>query len=83
VTYAIVWEPGVVDVAVRFLADDPDGLRTVFDAVDALAGDPRPSEAFALGTTGLHRLRIGRYRVVYELDETTATIKIRHVGRRI
>jgi len=82
VTHTIVWEPDVVDLAVRFLDDDPDGLRAVFGSVDALGSDPRPAAAFPLGTTGLYRLRIGRYRVVYDLDEAAATIKIRHLGRR-
>jgi hypothetical protein len=40
-TYSIVWEPPAIDTASRFLADDPDGLRAVFSAIDALSGDPR------------------------------------------
>jgi len=82
VTFTIVWEPAAVDLAARFLADDPDGLRDLFGAVDALAHDPRPSGVFPLGASGLFRLRVGRYRAVYEADDTSRTIKIRHVGRR-
>ena len=81
-TFRVVWEPVAVDLAARFLADDPEGLREVFEAVDALADEPRPPGAFPLGTSGLHRLRVGRYRAVYELDEASETIEVRHVGRR-
>jgi mRNA interferase RelE/StbE len=82
VTFAVVWEPVALDVATRFLVDDPEGLRDLFEAVDALADEPRPPHAFPLGTSGLHRLRVGRYRVVYEVDEAPGTVKVRHVGRR-
>ena len=55
-TPAVVWEPVAVDLATRFLADDPEGLRNLFEAVDALADEPRPPQAFPLGTSGLYRL---------------------------
>jgi mRNA interferase RelE/StbE len=82
VTFAVVWEPTAVDLATRFLSDDADGLRSVFDAVDALGGNPRPPQAFAFGPTGLHRLRVGRYRVVYEVNNDARTVRVRHVGRQ-
>jgi len=82
VTFTIVWEPAAVDLAARFLADDAEGLRQMFTVVDALAAEPRPRGVFPLGGSGLQRLRIGRYRVVYEIDETARLVRIRHVGRR-
>ena len=78
----VVWEPTAVDLCSRFLSDDPDGLRALFEAVDTLADQPRPSTAFALGSSGLYRLRVGRYRVVYEVDDSSQMVKIRHIGRR-
>lgn len=80
-TYKVIWEPVAVDLTARFLADDPEGLRNLFEAVDALADQPRPPQAFPLGTSGLYRLRVGRYRAVYEADQASETVKIRHVGR--
>jgi mRNA interferase RelE/StbE len=82
VTFKAVWELVAVDLTTRFLADDPDRLRSLFDAVDALMDEPRPPRAFPLGTSGLYRLRVGRYRVVYEIDQVSRTLMIRHVGRR-
>ena len=81
-SFEVVWEPTAVDLCSRFLSDDPDGLRALFEAVDTLADQPRPSEAFALGSSGLYRLRVDRYRVVYEVDDTIESVKIRHIGRR-
>jgi mRNA interferase RelE/StbE len=74
-TYAVTWELDAVEQATRFLADDSEGLRSLFDAVDALAREPRPPTAFPLGTSGLFRLRAGRHRVVYELDEPSGAVK--------
>jgi mRNA interferase RelE/StbE len=80
-TYSLDWEPAAVGFASRFLADDPQGLLAIMAAVDALKGDPRPATAFPLGTTGMLRLRRGRYRVVYQVDEDTRIITVMHVGR--
>jgi hypothetical protein len=43
----------------------------VLAAVDSLAEDPRPDSAFPLGATGMLRLRAGKCRVVYQIDEAT------------
>ena len=80
-TYGITWEPLAVDLATRFLADDPDGLRAVIDAIDALAEEPQPEKAFPFGTTNVLRLRVGRYRVVYEVREAERMIVVMHLGR--
>jgi mRNA interferase RelE/StbE len=79
--YSIDWEPPAVDLAARYLADDPDGLRGLMTGVDSLAHDPRPGAAFPLGITGMFRLRIGRYRVVYQVDDRYRTVSVMHVGR--
>jgi mRNA interferase RelE/StbE len=65
--------------ATAFLADDPDGLRAVLAAIDALTSDPHPEGAFPFGATGLHRLRVGRYRVLYTVTEDL--IAVGHIAR--
>lgn len=57
--------------------DDPAGLAEVMDAIDALAADPRPPGSFHRGD--YHRLRVGRYRVLYQI--TKDTVLIRHIAR--
>jgi mRNA interferase RelE/StbE len=82
VIYEVDWEPAAIDLASRYLMDDPEGLRLVSAAVDSLAEDPRHDRAFLLGATGMLRLRAGRYRVVYQIDDATPTVSVMHVGRR-
>jgi mRNA interferase RelE/StbE len=68
-----------INQAAGFLPDDPEGLKQVFAAIDALLLDPRPAGSFPLGSPDARRLRIGRYRVIYEIDEEI--IWINHIGR--
>lgn len=57
----------------RFMRDDQDGLREVGLAVLALADDPYPEGAFHRG--GYHRLRVGRYRILYFVDGDVITVE--------
>jgi mRNA-degrading endonuclease RelE of RelBE toxin-antitoxin system len=52
---------------------DQDGMRAIVAAVDALAGDPYPQKAFHAGE--YHRLRVGQYRVFYQVDGDVVTIE--------
>jgi mRNA interferase RelE/StbE len=65
--------------ATAFLAEDPDGLRAVLAAIDALTQDPYPDGAFPFGANSLHRLRVGRYRVLYTV--TDDLISVGHIAR--
>ncbi|MFF3313536.1 type II toxin-antitoxin system RelE/ParE family toxin [Streptomyces sp. NPDC002952] len=80
-TYSIVWDEPAIDAAARFLKDDADGLRQLMDAVDLLADQPRPDGSTAYGSPDLRRMHVGRYRVMYEITESTITIVIIHIGR--
>jgi hypothetical protein len=48
---------------------------------DRLADDPRPLGAFPYGSADLLRIRVGRYRILYEIDPEAQSIAILHVGR--
>ena len=80
-TYEIAWADEALAGAQAFMADDPAGLATVFDTVDDLATAPRPSAAIPWGGTALLRLRVGRYRVLYEIDDHLIRIVVIHLGR--
>ena len=67
-----------ISQAAAFL-DDPQGTRAVLDAIDRLADDPRPAGSFPYGSPDLRRLRVGRYRVLYEITEDA--IAVRHIAR--
>jgi mRNA interferase RelE/StbE len=80
-TYEIVWADEALAAAQSFMGDDPAGLSAVFDAVDELAVDPRPPTASRWGGSEVLRLRVGRYRVLYEVEDQIVTISVVHLGR--
>jgi mRNA interferase RelE/StbE len=80
-TYEIVWELPALAAASRFLKSDPSGLGRLMEAVDRLAEDPRPAGTHAYGHPDLRRLRVGAYRVIYELNASSGVIKVFHIGR--
>jgi mRNA interferase RelE/StbE len=67
----IVWRHAALTSARRFMADQA-GMRDVNRAIAALAKDPGPPDAFVRGS--YRRLRVGTYRVLYEVDEDVITI---------
>lgn len=76
----IDYDERAISQAAAFL-DDPHGIRAVLDAIDRLADDPRPAGSFPYGSPDLRRLRVGRYRVLYEI--TQDAVAIRHIARVI
>ncbi|MCD9143597.1 type II toxin-antitoxin system RelE family toxin [Streptomyces albireticuli] len=79
-TYSIIWEPEATSAAVRFLKEDPQGLAALYQAVDALAEDPRPANSAPYGSA-YRRLRAGSYRALYTIDEQVIRILVTHIGR--
>jgi mRNA-degrading endonuclease RelE of RelBE toxin-antitoxin system len=67
----IRWTPAATALARQYMRDQ-DGMRTIGVAIAALVDDPYPPEAFHRGR--YHRLRVGRYRVVYSVDGDLITI---------
>ena len=51
---------------------DQAGMRQVNRAIAALAEDPEPPDAFVRGS--YRRLRVGAYRVLYEVAADVVTI---------
>jgi len=66
VSLRVDYDERAISQAAAFL-DDPQGIRAVLDAIDQLADDPRPAGSFSYGSPDLRRLRVGRYRVLYEI----------------
>lgn len=58
-------------------------LQRVFARIEALADIPRPPGCKKLrGARDLWRIRIGDYRVVYQLDDSRQLVEIRAIGDR-
>jgi len=70
-----------LDQTAGFLRDDPAGVAALWDTVGQLAGEPRPPESFPYGSPDLRRLRAGRYRVFYTIDEERRVVQVDHVAR--
>jgi mRNA interferase RelE/StbE len=81
VSYEVNWEIQALDQAAGFLRDDPSGVAALWDCVSRLADEPRPLESFPYGSPDLRRLRAGRYRVFYTIDEERRAVQIDHVAR--
>lgn len=79
-THRIIWEPNATEAALRLLKDDPAGLSSVYEAVDALAESPRPAGSVVYGPEA-RRLRVGRYRVLYRIENDVIRILVTHLGR--
>jgi len=80
VTYAIERKPSArkeirkLDVSIR---------RRVIEAVDGLSRDPRPVGSVTLtGSPGWRRIRIGSYRVVYEIHDDALVVLVLRIGGR-
>ena len=67
----IIWSEIAQATFVRFMADKA-GLMAVNRAVEGLADDPAPPGAFVRGA--YRRLRIGPYRVLYEVEGHLITV---------
>lgn len=62
---------------------DKQLLRRLVEKIDALQHDPRPSGVRKImGSDRDYRIRIGDYRVVYQIDDRARTVLICGVGDR-
>ena len=52
-------------------------------AIDALRYHPRPSGVRKLqGHTGLYRIRVGQYRVIYEVNDQALLVRVTRIRHR-
>ena len=59
-----------------------DGYERCKRAISDLAANPRPAGCLELKGRDGWRLRVGRYRVVYEIDDKTTTVTIMDIDHR-
>ena len=65
------------------LSDLPDqSFERVSGAILNLSEDPRPAGCKRLTGREGWRIRVGDYRVIYEIDEESSAVTILHVGHR-
>ena len=69
--------------AVKSLRRVPAAERLrLIEAIDRLATEPTAGGVLKGEFRGLRRLRVGRYRIVYEVDEGELTILVIRIGHR-
>ena len=57
-------------------------VRRVLTAIDQLAEHPRPPGSKKLTSLDLYRIRVGVYRIVYEIHDRELIIAVVKVGHR-
>jgi len=81
VTYTVEFLPR----ALRQLHKLPRKVQAlVMRHIEALAGEPRPTDSKLLhgALTGIRRIRVGMYRVLYEVQEERVRVLVIAVGPR-
>jgi mRNA interferase RelE/StbE len=69
--------------AQKELAQLPAGsYERVRDVIRNLAREPRPPGCLKLSNRPAWRVRIGDYRVIYEIDDRQQVVTIVHIGHR-
>lgn len=69
--------------AQKELARSPEGAyESVRDAIRNLAQNCRPSGCLKLSARGGWRIRVGDYRVIYEIDDRQKIVTVLHIGHR-
>ena len=57
-------------------------FERVCDAVRLLSGNPRPPGCRKLVGRDGWRIRVGDYRVIYQIDDTARAVIVLHIGHR-
>ena len=64
----------------RIRAEDKEAFAAIRQALSALADQPRPDQTIAWGGSGIYRWHLPGVRILYEIDESAATIFIVNVA---
>ncbi len=66
----------------QFLRLDVSAQKRVTEAMAALCDNPRPFGSLKMKGEEGYRVRVGAYRVVYEIHDRTVTVIVVGVGHR-
>jgi len=56
--------------------------RSMIDPIDALRNNPYSHKTKKLRNTDLYRIRVGDYRIIYQIDDDEKTVLITKIGHR-
>lgn len=78
-SYKILFKQSVA----KDLRQMPDkDVQRILQRIDGLADDPRPAGAEKLSGEEKYRIRQGRYRILYMIDDNVITVTVVKVGHR-
>lgn len=78
--YSITYKPSAAKVLRKL---DRQYQRTIITAIDTLAHQLRPDGVKKLqGGEGEYRLRVGSYRVIYDINDSELIVLVLHLGHR-
>ena len=79
-SFAVVVQETAVRALARIRAEDKEAFASIRRALTALAEQPHPPQAVAWGGSGIYRLHLPGIRILYEVDESAATIYVINVA---
>jgi mRNA interferase RelE/StbE len=56
--------------------------RLIIERIDSLADNPRPPGAFKLSGLERYRIRQGRYRILYTIEDSVLVVHVIKIGDR-
>jgi mRNA interferase RelE/StbE len=56
--------------------------RRVFQKIETLKSNPRPAGVEKLTGTDLYRVRVGDYRIIYDIEDDVTRVLVLKVGNR-
>lgn len=69
--------------AQKELADLPaEEYRRAKDAISQLGDNPRPRGSRKIKGRPGWRIRVGKYRIIYEIDDKLQAVTVLHIGHR-
>ncbi len=79
-SFTVVVQETALRALARIRVEDKESFASIRQALAALAEQPHPDEAVAWGGSGIYRLHLPGIRILYELDEHTATVYVINVA---
>jgi mRNA interferase RelE/StbE len=78
-SYEIRFKKSVVKDLRRISTQD---VRRILGRIDALSGDPRPFDCTRLTGLDNYRVRVGRYRILYQIEDNYLVVQIIKIAHR-
>jgi mRNA interferase RelE/StbE len=79
-TYRIEVKPSAADALGKI---PQPHQRRIVRRIDRLASNPRPRGAIPLeGSSSLYRIRVGDYRIIYQIQDAALVVLVVRIGRR-